>query len=68
MNYSSDRKKAFTVKTGNLDINGNRIKHVTFYKQDENGVYIEYKKARTNGDIFHLSNDEIIKIFGGVKK
>ena len=68
MNYSSDKTKGFTVETGKLDVNGNRIRKLTFYKQDENGTMVQYKTTRTNDSLDGVLADTVIKIWGKEKK
>jgi hypothetical protein len=68
MNYSSDGTKAFTVETKGLDQNGNRMRHITFYKKDEDGDMIHYKTARTNEFLDGLAADRIIEVWGKEKK
>lgn len=64
MNYNRDMTKAFTVETTGIDINGNTIKRLIFYKRDIEGTMVKYKTARTNEALDHLTNDEIINVWG----
>ena len=68
MNYSSDKTRGFTVETGGLDVSGNRLRYITFYKQDESGNMQKYKKARTNEYLDGLTADRIIDVWGKEKK
>jgi len=66
MNYSQDRTHAFTIETLSLDINGNTVRRLKFFRMDRfsDGMLGHYKTRMTNAAIAHLSNDEIIKVWG----
>lgn len=63
MNYNSAGTIAFTIKKGRLDINGNTVTHITFYKKVD-GTWIKYKTARTNEYLGNVSCDKIVDIWG----
>jgi len=64
MNYNKFKTIAFNVEKMKLDINGNIIRKLTFYKVYKSGILTKYKTIKTNESIYHLSNDEIIHIWG----
>ena len=63
MNYNSDKTVGFTVREGKLDINGNKLRYIDFYKQVD-GTWTKYKTARTNEYLGQATADQIVKIWG----
>lgn len=64
MNYDKYKNFAFEVEKMGLDVNGNSVRKLIFYKKDSYGELVRYKTTKTNEQINHLSNDEIIQIWG----
>lgn len=50
-----------------LDKNGNRRVKLTFFRM-EDGVLVKYKSCTTNEAIDHLSAEDLIAVWGKVKK
>jgi len=64
MNYNKYKTIAFSVEKLGLDENGNSVRKLDFYKLNSNEELTFYKTVKTNEQISHLSNDEIIRVWG----
>jgi hypothetical protein len=66
MNYNTFNTIAFEVEKMGLDVNGNTVRKLTFYKTDKwnSGKLAKYKTIKTNEAIEHLTNDRVIEVWG----
>lgn len=63
MNYNKLKTIAVAVEKLGLDINGNRLRKLTFFEKDNFGVMQKVKSVRINEEISHLSVNEIISVW-----